>query len=262
MVVRPSEGGAESLPVKKAWEVIPIENLLALGCGVLYVPVESVGDMEVAFGILERGVAGVVMRPEDPAVLRSMVGLAKKSAGREVLKTARIEAVSHAGMGDRVCVDTCTSMVSGQGMLVGNSSGFLFLVRAETDLNPYVAPRPFRVNAGAVHSYARVPGGATCYLSELAAGRKVLIFGPEGCAEEATVGRVKVERRPLLLIEATCGGRRGTLIVQNAETIRLSDPDGEPISVARLAPGDSVLVATESAGRHFGMKIEETIREE
>jgi 3-dehydroquinate synthase II len=39
-------------------------------------------------------------------------------------------------------------------MLVGNSSAFTFLVNAETESNPYVAPRPFRINAGAVHAYA------------------------------------------------------------------------------------------------------------
>ena len=69
-------------------------------------------------------------------------------------------------MGDRVCVDTCANMGLGEGMLVGNSSGGLFLVHAESLENPYVAPRPFRVNAGPVHAYIRVtrrqdqvPGG-------------------------------------------------------------------------------------------------------
>ena len=70
-------------------------------------------------------------------------------------------------MGDRVCVDTCTNMGPGEGMLVGNSSGGLFLVHAESLENPYVAPRPFRVNAGPVHAYIRVPGGKTKYLGEL-----------------------------------------------------------------------------------------------
>ena len=67
-------------------------------------------------------------------------------------------AVRQAGLGDRACVDTCSQMEQGQGMLVGNSSGGLFLVHAESVENPYVAPRPFRVNAGPVHAYIRVPG--------------------------------------------------------------------------------------------------------
>jgi 3-dehydroquinate synthase II len=146
-------------------------------------------------------------------------------------------------------------------MLIGNSSGFLFLVQAETEENPYVAPRPFRVNAGPVHSYVRVPGGRTRYLSELGAGERVLIFRPEGDSEEATVGRVKIEKRPLVLIQASWEGRTGTILLQNAETIRLTGSGGDAISVARLKPGDSVLVAEESTGRHFGLKIEETICE-
>jgi 3-dehydroquinate synthase II len=152
-------------------------------------------------------------------------------------------------------------MGRGEGMLVGNSSGFLFLVQAETEESPYVAPRPFRVNAGPVHSYVRTPEGRTCYLSELRAGKRVLVYRPDGTATEATVGRVKIERRPLVLIEASSETERGSILLQNAETIRLTSPVGEPISVAQLKPGDSILIAAEPTGRHFGMKVEETIRE-
>ena len=67
-------------------------------------------------------------------------------------------------MGDRVCVDTCTVMGTGEGCLVGNSSQALFLVHAESIENPYVSPRPFRVNAGPVHAYIMAPGGKTRYL--------------------------------------------------------------------------------------------------
>jgi len=72
---------------------------------------------------------------------------------------------------------------------------------------------------------------------------------------------VKVERRPLALVRAEAGGDSFTTILQNAETIRLVTPEGQPVSVVALQPGDEVLVALERAGRHFGMKIEETIDE-
>ncbi len=254
-------GPGQTAQTCRPWEVIPLENLIATGGCSLFVPADSPDEIELALGVLEKGVAGVVIRDSDPVRIKMLVGLVKKAGERASLEIARIEKVSHAGMGDRVCVDTCTCMVSGEGMLVGNSSGFLFLVQAETEENPYVAPRPFRVNAGPVHSYIRVPEGRTCYLSELGAGKKVLVFGPDGRAEEATVGRVKIERRPLLLIEASCGDQRGTVLLQNAETIRLAGPAGEPISVAQVKPGDSVLIASEPRGRHFGMKVDETIRE-
>jgi 3-dehydroquinate synthase II len=152
-------------------------------------------------------------------------------------------------------------MKSGEGLLVGNSSGGLFLIHAESIENPYVAPRPFRVNAGPVHAYVMVPGGRTRYLSELKAGDPVTGVNWKGETMSLSVGRVKIERRPLLLVEAR--GPKGTLntIVQNAETIRLMDPEGKAVSVVKLAPGVQVMGYLEEAGRHFGHKIAETITE-
>lgn len=245
---------------RRPWEIIPLENLVARG-GRLIVPASSASELELALGVLEKGVAGVVIDCRDAAQLRKMLALVKAVPEREALCEAVIEAVRPAGIGDRVCVDTCTLMEEGEGLLVGNSSGFLLLVQAEAKSNPYVAPRPFRVNAGPVHAYTRVPGGGTRYLSELRSGDPVLVVRARGEAQPATVGRVKIERRPLLLIEARCGDVRGSIILQNAETIRLTAPDGQARSVVDLRPGDPVLAAIETAGRHFGMKVDETIRE-
>ena len=177
--------------------------------------------------------------------------------GREALLTDE----DPAGLGHRVCVDTMTLMRPGQGMLVGNSSAFTFLVNAETESNPYVAPRPFRINAGAVHAYAVMPGDRTSYLEELRAGTEVLLAAADGSTTLATVGRCKTEVRPMLLIEARCGDRTGAVFLQNAETIRLLRADGTPVSVVDLAAGDTVLCRTDQAGRHFGMRIDEDIRE-
>ena len=86
------------------------------------------------------------------------------------------------------------------GMLVGNSSAFTFLVHAETERNEYVAARPFRVNAGAVHAYVRLPGDKTTYLGEFKAGQEVLIVDANGETSLATLGRVKIEVRPMNFI--------------------------------------------------------------
>ena len=64
-----------------------------------------------------------------------------------------------------------------------------------------------------------------------------------------------------MLVKAVFKGKEMTSIVQNAETIRLTNPDGKAVSVVNLSPGDKVLVAIEEGGRHFGMKIEESITE-
>ena len=253
---RPAGSGIVALKGK----IIPLENLAACE-GKLLVAARSLGDVELALGILEEGVSGVVIEAEGPDELRVFLSLVKAVSEREVLRTAEIIAIQPAGLGDRVCVDTCTLMHEGEGLLVGNSSGFLFLVQAEAKENPYVAPRPFRVNAGPVHSYVRVPGGRTRYLSELRGGDPALIVNFDGATQRATVGRVKIERRPLLLLEAEFEGARGSILLQNAETIRLTTPTGQAVSVVDLGPGDRVQVAVDEGGRHFGKKIEETIWE-
>ncbi len=116
--------------------------------------------------------------------------------------------------------------------------------------------------AGPVHAYTRVPGGKTRYLSELAAGDEVLVADWKGNTQVASVGRTKVEKRPLMLVAAEApDGNTVNTIVQNAETIRLTSPEGKPLSVVKLKPGDRVMVALEKAGRHFGIKVDETITE-
>jgi 3-dehydroquinate synthase II len=75
------------------------------------------------------------------------------------------------------------------------------------------------------------------------------------------VGRAKVERRPLLLVKAEASGKEIGIVLQNAETIRLTAPDGRPASVAELKAGDQVLAHLMGGGRHFGMKVSETLKE-
>jgi 3-dehydroquinate synthase II len=242
------------------WTIIPLENLIAKGADVI-AQVRNLEEMETAFGILEKGVGHVVYHAEDITELKKVLSWFHSRGDRIALQTAEVIKVKPVGMGDRVCVDTCTSMGMGQGMLVGNSSNALFLIHSESISNPYVSPRPFRVNAGPVHSYTRVPGGKTRYLSELSAGDPVLIVDFKGDTTTGIVGRLKIEKRPLMLVKAVAGGKEMTTIVQNAETIRLTDPEGKALSVVNLSPGDKILVAMEEGARHFGMKIEETITE-
>jgi 3-dehydroquinate synthase II len=242
------------------WTIIPLENILA-EAGSVYAEVRSAEEAVTAAGILEVGVAGIVLDTRDPGEIRRTVERVKSEAERVELQVATVQAVEPLGMGDRVCVDTCTNMGLGEGMLVGSSSVALFLVHAESVENPYVEPRPFRVNAGPVHAYLRVPNGRTRYLSELAAGDPALVVRSDGSTYSAVIGRVKVERRPLALLRAELAGEECTTILQNAETIRLVTPEGRPVSVVALKAGDQVLAAVEQAGRHFGMKIDETIEE-
>ena len=242
------------------WTVIPLENLVAQ-TGNIFVEVSDLEAAATALGVLEKGVDGLVVAAADPGLIKQIARLVQEATPPVPLITARLSRIKALGMGDRVCVDTCANMGLGEGMLVGNSSGGLFLVHAESLENPYVAPRPFRVNAGPVHAYIRVPGDKTRYLGELAAGDEVLVVDYQGHTRPAVVGRVKVERRPLMLLAAEAAGQEITTILQNAETIRLTRPNGEAVSIVSLQPGDEVLVALEETGRHFGHKIQETIVE-
>jgi len=75
------------------------------------------------------------------------------------------------------------------------------------------------------------------------------------------VARVKIEWRPMVLVEAEHGGKRIKTIVQNAETIRLVTEEGSK-SIAELKLGDKLLAHVVKGGRHFGTLVkEETVIE-
>jgi len=242
------------------WTVIPLENLVAQSDRIV-AAVKDAHEAELALHVLEKGVWGILLKTADPSVVKAVAALIKSQAGTVSLVPFTVTRIRPVGMGDRVCVDTCSMLADGDGMLMGNTSSAMLLVHAETLENPYVAPRPFRVNAGAVHAYILLPDGKTAYLSDLSIGGQVLVADSRGTARSAIVGRTKIERRPLLLIEAEGGGAKASLILQNAETIRLVAPDGSAISVVNLAAGDKILGCSLEGGRHFGMPVKETIRE-
>lgn len=121
--------------------------------------------------------------------------------------------------------------------------------------------RPFRVNAGAIHSYIWMPGNAAEYLSDLAAGSKVLCVNTEGKSRTLTVGRVKMEVRPLLLIKGETAGKEINVIVQDDWHIRVMGADGSPKNASLIRPGDQLLAYVCEPGRHVGIKVNETIIE-
>ncbi len=244
------------------WKIIPVENLIASrGGGNLVVEATDAVEAQTMLQVLEKGADGVLLVSKNPAEIRKTVQSIKELSEKVELVTARITEIKILGMGDRVCVDTCTMMEPGEGILVGNSASAFFLVHSESVENPYVAARPFRVNAGAVHAYVLGPAGRTNYLSELESGDTVMVVDHKGTTHTAHVGRCKTERRPMVLIAGESEGKLVSLVLQNAETIRLVRPDGSPVSVAALEVGNEVLVHLEEGGRHFGMKVEETLKE-
>jgi len=211
-------------------------------------------EVRKMFSILEVGVDGVIFSTSSINEIReTMVYLGTKSFD---MKPAKIIEIKEVGEGERVCVDTASMLHKGEGMLIGNRSNFLFLVHNESVGSSFTSPRPFRVNAGAVHCYTLAPDGTTSYLSEVETGSEVLILNSKGKARRVTVGRSKIERRPMLMIKASVGGEIGGIIAQDAETIRFVKPNGQLVSVTHLKKGDTVMVHAKSAtGRHFGMEV-------
>jgi 3-dehydroquinate synthase II len=245
----------------KDWTIIPLENLISKTTNLIQT-VTDAQHAKLALETMEKGADGILLETD---LVEEILKTAKvvRAANNENLALVRAKIVSTeaVGIADRVCVDTASLLEPGKGLLVGDSSSALFLVYNENVPSPYCDPRPFRVNAGAVHAYVRLPNNKTKYLSELCSGEQVLVIDPQGNTEMAVVGRVKIEKRPMLLVKATAGEKLITLVMQNAETIRLTTPEGKPISITHLKKGDEVLAYLEEAGRHFGVKVSETIRE-
>ena len=237
------------------WKIIPLENLIARTRNkiTLLADVTSTAEAKTALETLELGVDGVVLTPSSPKELDELDRLLSHGDTVPLIK-AKVVAVREIGSGARVCVDTCELMQPGEGMLVGSQSSGLFLVEAEVHSNPHVEPRPFRVNAGPVSSYVLTPGLKTRYLAELKTGEEILIVNRKGAARGGHVGRVKIERRPMVLVETEVADHPYALIVQNAETVRLmSGTASKPVS--ELKAGDEILVRVEEGGRHFGTLV-------
>jgi 3-dehydroquinate synthase II len=244
------------------WKVIPLENLIAelTGSVDIIAGVTTFDEAKTAFETLEHGADGVLLDTDDLSEISKTTEFTRKVEHALKLVPAEVTVVKPVGMGDRVCIDTCSLMFLGEGMLIGSAANGLFLVHAEVEESPYVAPRPFRVNAGPVHEYILVDD-KTRYLSELTSGDDVMIVKSTGEVRKAVIGRVKIERRPLMLVEAEVNGTKIKTMLQNAETIKLIREDGTTLPVTKLKPGDKVLVYYKEGGRHFGIDVEETLIE-
>ena len=240
------------------WRIIPLENLIAKTRGKtkLLAEVSSANEARVALETLELGVDGVILKTANIKELKKTVEFTKRDEYKLELVAVEVVNVKEIGTGARACIDTCDLMKAGEGMLLGCQSSGLFLVQAEVHESPYVETRPFRVNAGPLSLYILTSKTKTRYLSELKSGEDVLVIDRDGNVRLTNVARVKIEWRPLLLIEAENQGKELKLIAQNAETIRVVTPEGSN-SVTSLKKGDKILARIEKGGRHFGTLVKE-----
>jgi len=273
----------------KVFRNVPIKGLQGV--------VDDINQSLNAFATMEHGI-GVVLRTEYAEVVESLSQRIEQRQNTPIqLVKARVEEVQHTGLGHRVCVD-CTSMMSvEEGMIVGSTGWGGLFVCSETHYLPHMNLREFRVNAGAVHSYIWGPDDSVKYLSEMQAGAEVLCVDLHGNSRVVTVGRAKVERRPMLKIrcsvalddvhpkvrEAVLTTNAARLAVtpsqdtvasedpnriylnvflQNDWHVRLMGADRKVRHATLVEPGDELLAHVELPGRHTGLRISESIFEQ
>ncbi|CAM9801897.1 unnamed protein product [Ectocarpus sp. 6 AP-2014] len=296
------------------WTMIPAENLVSAAGGTptrIAVELSEPSQVQGAAFALQIGVDALLLGP-DPDLWEAAVS-AREQRGTDgpaagvlpapadhgeggagggldvvALSTGRVTRTREGGVGDRVCVDLIQSLNAGEGMLVGSSAKMLALVHAETFETGFTPLRtPFRINAGPVHSYALLGDGSTKYLSELYTSGLVLVTNWKGESRKVAIGRLKVETRPMIMVEFQGeGGSTGQLFLQQAETVRLisptqpettaekksneseseADSSGSgggwvPLSVTDIEGGEDLLLREISRGTHVGRAIDAVVTE-
>ena len=151
-------------------EAADVQGLaFALDKGVDALVISDADDLREAALIAKAQRAETAAPDEDAAAARNA------PAGPVALERWTVSGVSDGGVADRVAVDFTTLLSNDEGLLVGSSAKALALVLGETATGGFVPPRPFRVNAGPVHSYVLAADGKTTYLSEVSAGDTLVV---------------------------------------------------------------------------------------
>lgn len=240
---------------------IPLEIVLAEANqtdGEVITMVDDLVEADTVLGVLEKGPQGVMYRPDEVGETTRLATLCRGATADLALEELEVVSAEHCGFGDRACVDTCSHLDKDEGMLVGSFASGMILCCSETHHLPYMPTRPFRVNAGALQSYTLRPGNRTNYLSELHVGSQVLAVGADGRTRAVTVGRVKIESRPLRLIVARASsGATVSLALQDDWHVRVLCPGGQVANVTELRPGSRVLGLLNPQPRHVGIGVSE-----
>jgi len=260
------------------WSMIPIENLLAAceGTPTKIAAVLSTPEQTQGAGFaLQRGVEAVVVSPT-VVMLEAAFIVKSQRLESETIETVdessfstkvgmgklTITSVESGGTAERYCIDMTRLLKHGEGLLLGSSASSFLFVHGETVESEFVPTRPFRVNAGPPHAYLRMSNGNTKYLSELHTGDEVLLVNTEGILRSATIGRLKIEIRPMLLIKwLDENDKEGSMFLQQAETVRVVGLDNKTKSITALKEGEVVLGWSDVGARHIGTSISSIVTE-
>ena len=252
------------------WTMIPLENIISYSFGTgtkIAAAVSSEKDLNGVFHALEHGV-DAIMVPPNIAMIKAVHAEIENKVKSEVeeeyerppLSYSEVTEVRQVGVGERVCIDLIERMENREGMLIGSLANALMFIHGETVPSQYVPVRPFRVNAGSIHSYCLMADGRTKYLSELKSGERIAVVNSNGDVRGSVIGRLKIERRPFVMINYRCGEINGQIILQQAETIRMIGKKGM-ISTTKVKVGDKVLTRLDGQMRHIGRGLQGTMIE-
>ena len=259
------------------WSMIPIENLVAASQDTptkIAAKIRSSEEAQGAGFALETGVDALIVG-DDPELIEAafivksqrgerVVGEVVESTESGILDITKheIKSIEQGGVGERYCIDLTSLLSVGEGMLIGSSASSLALVHGETLDSEFVPQRPFRVNAGPPHSYVMMADRSTKYISELKSNDSVLISNLQGETRTATIGRLKIEKRPFLTFYwHNLFDKPSSIFLQQAETVRLMNSSGELISVTSIKVGDIILGWSGEGSRHIGESISSMVEE-
>lgn len=259
-----AEAADLALLIGEDWQVKPLEDIVASvtdKAGII-AGVTSAAEAKTAFEAFDCAPNGVLLDADDPEEIQATVDVRDHSERESLdLGYAPVAAVESVGTADQVSVDAGSLFEPDEGLLVGSMSRGLVFVHAETDAPSESDPRPFRVNAGAVHAYLRTTGGETKYLAELESGDEVQVVDASGHTREAIVGRSRIEAQPMIrIILDTEGEGDVETLLRNDDRVALHGSDG-PVPVSELEPGDEILFYHEPPGRRVAESIDDRVVE-
>ncbi len=257
-----------------SWKMIPIENAVSLlknSPTKLCAMIRKPSQIQGAAYALQTGVDAVcvesncfeeAMRVQKEKFSTNMPAQPLQDSNDVELEEVRIVDVETGGIGERICVDFTRELSIGEGILVGSTANSLILVHSESIPSQFVPTRPFRVNAGAVHTYTLLSNGQTKYLQELIAGDEIMTISSTGRLKTAVIGRIKQEHRPMLILRwMNQNGIKSQTFLQQAETVRVVGVDGEPMSVTEITKDAQIMGYNAFKGRHLGRKIDASVEE-
>ena len=161
------------------------------------------------------------------------------------------------GQGTRVEIDFIDLLSENEGVLVGDSAKGYVRVLAECRKTETYPPRPFRVNAGAIHQYICIGDSKTKYLSELKSGDQIMVS--DGQSERLiTIGRLKLEKREFIRLQFDSGI---SATLQKADSVYLAGKESA-VHLLDVDTNSNIQIFIDTGvARHKGEVIKEEITE-